>query len=69
MEPEEIRENCAAAYKQIKDAETALQELRAICKHEVTYEGNWSWRIGNIQPAVICSDCGKFIKYIYEAKL
>lgn len=49
-------------YKQIRDAEKELAEIRSICKHENTFEGNWSWRPGNIQPATICSDCGQCVK-------
>jgi len=64
MTKEEIKLACEAEYDAIKNSEEKLKELRLICKHEETFEGNWSWRIGNIQPAIICSHCGQFIKYI-----
>lgn len=66
MEKNEIKLACEEAYKQIRDAEQRLKELRAICKHEETFEGNWSWRPGVIEPAIICSDCGSLIKYLNQ---
>lgn len=62
MTPEEIKEECELQYNQIKNAEARLKELRAICKHENTFEGNYSWRVGSIMPATICSDCGELVK-------
>lgn len=62
MSSEEIKSECEFQYAQIKNAEERLKELRAICKHENTFGGNWSWRIGSIEPATICSDCGSLIK-------
>ena len=55
-----IKENC---YEQIKLAEERLMEIRKICKHEKTFEGNYSWRVGASAPAVICEYCGELIKY------
>lgn len=63
MTPEEIKQECEKMYSQIKNAEEKLKEIRGICKHETTYEGNYSWRIGSISVAEICSDCGELIKY------
>ena len=59
-EIKKIKENC---YEQIRLAEERLMEIRKICKHEKTFEGNYSWRIGSSLPAVICEYCGKLIKY------
>ena len=53
MENEQIKKECEQMYAQIKSAEERLKELTAICKHEKTFEGNYSWRVGNIQPADI----------------
>ena len=36
--------------------------IRSKCKHENTFEGNWSWRVGCIDNATICNDCGECIK-------
>jgi hypothetical protein len=58
MTNEEIKEDCEVQYEQIKKSEERLKELRGICKHEKTFEGNYSWRIGSIQPATICYYCG-----------
>lgn len=63
MTNEEIKTECELMYAQIKQGEDRLKEIRSICKHENTFEGNWSWRVGNIQPAIICDDCGSLIKY------
>lgn len=63
MTNSEIKDECEKMYAQIKQAEERLKEVRAICKHEDTFEGTWSWRIGSIQPAIICSYCGSLIKY------
>ena len=51
-------------YKQIAKSQARLEELRSICKHEKTYEGNYSWRIGAMQLAEICEYCGEMIRYI-----
>lgn len=62
--PSAIREETQAMYKQIKDAETRLEEIRKECKHPLTEKTNYSWRIGSISPAVVCYDCGKLIEYL-----
>lgn len=66
MEQKEIKEQCKIQYDKIKSAEQALKQLRIICSHETVFEGIWSYRIGSASPAIICSDCGKLIKYITE---
>ena len=63
MENEEIKNECEKMYAQIKSAEERLKELRAVCKHEKTFEGNYSWRVGNIQLADICEYCCSMIRY------
>jgi hypothetical protein len=63
MKAEEIKSSCEEMYKQIRDAEAKLKELRSVCKHPNTFEGNYSWRVGSIQPAIICSDCGSLMKF------
>lgn len=63
MDQEEIKKECERMYAQIKNCEDRLKTVRNICKHPNTFEGNYSWRIGVIQPAEICSDCGQLIKY------
>jgi len=63
MTNEEIKTECELMYAQLRQAENRLEEIRAICKHENTFEGNWSWRVGSIMPAIICSDCGSLVKF------
>lgn len=63
MTQEQIKDSCELQYIKISDAEYTLKELRAMCKHENTFEGNYSYRVGSISPAIICSDCGSLIKY------
>lgn len=60
---EQIKIQCEDAYKQIKYAEDKLKELRSICKHEETFEGNYAYRVGDILKATICLFCNKPIKF------
>lgn len=64
MDYTDIKIECEKMYAQISEAENRLKFLRANCKHLKTFEGNYSWRIGAIQRAEICSDCGSLIKYL-----
>lgn len=64
MENNEIKSECELQYAQIKKAEERLKEIRTICKHENTFEGNWQWDIASTFPALICSDCGTMVKFI-----
>lgn len=58
----EIKDECDFLYKIIEYANLKLTEIRNNCKHENTFEGLYSWRVGCIDPATICSDCGELIK-------
>lgn len=62
MTNQEIKTECELMYSQLREAEDRLKKIRAICKHENTFEGNWSWRVGSSTPAVICSVCGSLVK-------
>jgi hypothetical protein len=62
MSSEEIKDDCERQYNQIKMAQDRLVMLRSICKHEHTFEGNYSWRVGVIQKATICTYCNTPIK-------
>jgi hypothetical protein len=64
MTNEEIKEDCLRQFDLIKIAQERLIELRNICKHEHTFEGNYSWRLGSIVKAEICSYCTQFIKAV-----
>jgi hypothetical protein len=63
MTNEEIKTEKQLMYDQIKMSQDRLAELRSICKHEKTFVGNYSWRIGCSQPADICEYCGELIRY------
>ncbi len=62
MTNQEIKSECEEQYAAIKKAQERLEELRKICKHENTYEGTYSWRVGCYDAATICSDCGHLVK-------
>jgi hypothetical protein len=57
-----IKDICEAAYNDIREAEKALEIARKECTHENTHVGNYSWRVGCIDEATLCSDCGELIK-------
>jgi hypothetical protein len=61
MGGEEIKSDCELQYGIIAQAEERLRELRSICKHEETFEGNYSWRVGCVDRAIICSHCGAVV--------
>jgi hypothetical protein len=63
MSNEEIKADCDKQYGQIADARKRLEEIRAVCKHEQTFEGTYSYRIGVLMPAIICYFCGELINY------
>lgn len=54
----EIQERRDELYDIINEAQSKLEELRATCQHPNKASGSYSYRIGNIQPAMICVDCG-----------
>jgi len=65
MTNKEIQQECELMFKQIKDAENRIKELRAICKHEHTHRGLYSWRVGSYEEGEICDYCGKLISDYY----
>jgi hypothetical protein len=66
MTNEEIAIEKDKMFAQIKSAEDRLYELRQICKHEKTFECDYSFRIGNISRANLCTYCGEFISFVNE---
>lgn len=50
MTNEEIKSEVEKEFRNIKDAEARLKHLRSICKHEHTFFGDYSWRIGGVLP-------------------
>jgi hypothetical protein len=66
----EIKKECDSLYKIIKDAKNRLDEIRKSCTHENTFMGKYSWRVGCINDAKICSDCGEVISipdFVFES--
>ena len=63
MTNEEIKQEKEKCLEQIKTSQERLEEIRKECKHEKTYESNYSCRIGNVQLADICEYCGELIRY------
>lgn len=55
---------CDFLYEKIAAAEEKLEEIRSNCSHERIFIGNYSYRVGNISLAKICSDCGKMLNYL-----
>lgn len=62
MTPEQIRKQRRVAEVKIEMGKLDLIRLRLICKHPKREEGLYSWRVGVIEPAIICSDCGQCIE-------
>ena len=57
-----IRDEVDQLYQTIKEANGELDFIRENCSHKETRIGLYSWRIGCIDNAEICSDCDKLIK-------
>ena len=66
MKPAQIKTECELIYTQIQSLEDRLTRLRSICKHVNTHNGNYSYRVGSIVPAKICSDCGEVLTTEWE---
>lgn len=61
MTNEEIKAKRDEYYAAIKTAEEGLEELRKSCSHEHVSVENYSWRVGVVDLANVCSDCGKVL--------
>ncbi len=62
MTSEQIKRDCEFIRCSMKILQEGLERLQNQCKHTNTFQGNYSWRVGCIDPAIICSDCGKLIE-------
>ena len=62
MTSKEIKSECQALRDKIVLYKIRIEELQTKCKHENTYEGKWSYRVGSCTDAIICSDCMKKVK-------
>lgn len=48
----------------IQAATKEMEEIRKICEHKQFHECNYSWRIGCIEVANVCDDCGEYLGYV-----
>lgn len=60
----EIKVECEELFGQIAKATERLKTLRSECSHGLTEEVNYSSRPGSYHRAIVCSDCGEFIRYV-----
>ena len=61
MTNEEIKNKKEAFENIISLAQEGLKGLREVCKHEKTFKGSYSYRIGVIEERGICEYCGEVI--------
>ena len=61
MTNEEIKAECESIYSQKVSLQLRLEEIRNNCKHEHTFVGNWSYRIGQFEKANLCLYCGNYV--------
>lgn len=66
MSNDEIKNAVNIEYEAIKLSNEKLAYLRSVCKHEKQEECNYSYRIGSILPAIVCSTCGELIKFTFD---
>lgn len=59
----EIKKEVQILYKTLKKAQDRLEEIRSVCPHDKTIEGDYSYRPGAVHPATMCPDCGEVIKF------
>ena len=64
MNQEDIKTECDKMYTQIQQAQNKLKEIRLICKHPNKFIGDYFYRVGAVQKAEICSDCGEPINFL-----
>jgi hypothetical protein len=69
MTQEEIKQDVETHYLAIKTAEERIKELRILCHHPNTKDGLYSYRVGRIDKALICADCGEVIKLLEPLSL
>lgn len=52
-----VRQTIDELYTIISQAEVAIDAIRKDCGHPNTEIKMYSWRVGSMQPAVICTEC------------
>jgi hypothetical protein len=53
-------------YKQIADAQTKIEELRAKCEHRIFEVHMYMWRPGAMHPQRICTSCDAIVPGVTE---
>ncbi len=66
MTQEEIKRKSHAAIAEIQSQQNILIALRDYCEHPNTFEGKYSYSVGQVSDAIICSDCGELIKTVAD---
>lgn len=64
-----IKKSCEYARRGIKMWQDDLESTQRECEHPRTFEGLYSYRVGSIEPAIICSDCGKLVCFKKDEEL
>lgn len=62
MESKDIKEECEQLIEVIEKSQARIRELQYSCLHEKTFEGLYSYKMGDLHHAIICSSCKKEIK-------
>jgi len=62
MRNQEIKARVKELQEIVSTSQQKIETLRSICKHEKTFKGNYSWRVGVIEERDICEFCGEVIK-------
>ena len=62
MLPDEIKKECDSIFDNIKNQKERLEHIQEICNHPTSFIGNFSYKVGCVNPALICSDCNKILK-------
>lgn len=64
----EVKQRIETINKEITELEGEREAIRAGCSHTETFEGYYSYRVGSVILAKICSACGEFIKQVDAPK-
>lgn len=58
MTNQDIKNEFDKLREEIRIANSRIERLRKLCKHERVYRGQYSWRPGSFRDAFICEYCG-----------
>lgn len=66
MQQENIKGTIKAYQEAIALLKESIEKLQNECTHPTTFQGLYSWRVGCYDDAIICSDCGKMIRFAHD---